>query len=192
MLRIAIVDDEYYFRNALKANMPWAENGMEVAGDANDGEAGLRLILAEKPDIAIVDINMPMMSGLELIKRAQEAGSECRYVILTGYDEFKYAQRAVSLGVGNYVLKPVDFSELTQVLLREKEKLQKERLSRSAVDELKRQAQKLQLDRSFSDLVNMRLPQAEAPSAPPAAAPIRSRRLPCGRRSRRAVRSVVR
>ena len=162
MLRIAIVDDEYYFRSALKANMPWAENGMTVVGDVSDGESGLKLVLGEKPDVAIVDINMPMLSGLELIRRAQEAGSECRYVILTGYDEFKYAQRAVSLGVSNYVLKPVDFSELMQVLLKEKEKLRKERLSRSAVDDLLREAQKLQLDRSFSDLVNAQLPRPEA------------------------------
>lgn len=161
MLRIAIIDDEFYFRSALKANMPWAENDMTVVGDANDGESGLRLILDEKPDVAIVDINMPMLGGLELIQRAQEAGAECRYVILTGYDEFKYAQRAVSLGVSNYVLKPVDFEELMQVLEREKEKLNKERLSRSAVDDLKRQAQKLRLDRSFSDLVNAQLPKTE-------------------------------
>ena len=162
MLRVAIVDDEYYFRSALKANMPWAENDMTVVGDCSDGESGLKLILNEKPDVAVVDINMPMLSGLELIQRAQEAGVECRYVILTGYDEFKYAQRAVSLGVSNYVLKPVDFQELMQVLVREKEKLSRERLSRSAVDNLKRQAEKLRLDRSFDDLVNARLPGAEA------------------------------
>ena len=161
MLRIAIVDDEFYFRSALKANMPWSDNGMTVIGDANDGESGLKLILSEKPDVAIVDINMPMLSGLELIQRAQEAGAECRYVILTGYDEFKYAQRAVSLGVSNYVLKPVDFEELMQVLEREKEKLNKERMTRSAVDDLKRQAHKLRLDKSFSDLVNAQLPKTE-------------------------------
>lgn len=162
MLRIAIIDDEFYFRSALKVNMPWAENDMTVVGDANDGESGLELILAEKPDVAIVDINMPMISGLELIRRAQEAGSACRYVILTGYDEFKYAQRAVTLGVSNYVLKPVDFQELMQVLLREKEKLRHERLSQSAVDDLKRQTRKLQLDKSFVDLVNLQLPRPEA------------------------------
>jgi two-component system response regulator YesN len=161
MLRIAIIDDEFYFRNALKINMPWAENGMAIVGDANDGQSGLKLILEQRPDVAIVDINMPILSGLELIQRAQEAGSECRYVILSGYDEFKYAQRAVSLGVSNYALKPVDFRELMQVLLREKEKLEKERRSRDKVGELMRRAQKLQLDRSFCDLVNAQLPKTE-------------------------------
>jgi two-component system response regulator YesN len=162
MLRIVIVDDEFYFRSALKANIPWNENGITVVGDANDGESGLELILTERPDVAIVDINMPMIDGLELIQRAQEAGSACRYVILTGYDEFKYAQRAVSLGVSNYILKPVDFQELLQILLREKERLQKERLNQSAVDDLKRQAHKLQLDKSFVDLVNLQLPRPDA------------------------------
>ncbi len=162
MLRIAIVDDEFYFRSALKANMPWAENGMTVVGDSSDGESGLALILQEKPDVAIVDINMPMISGLELIRRAQEAGAACRYVILTGYDEFKFAQRAVALGVSNYVLKPVDFQELMQVLLKEKDKLRREQLDKNAVDDLKRQAEKLQLDKSFTDLVNAQLTRPES------------------------------
>ncbi len=161
MLHIAIVDDEFYFRSALKANMPWAENDMTVVGDANDGESGLELILSEKPDVAIVDINMPIISGLELIRRAQETGSACRYVILTGYDEFKYAQHAISLGVSNYVLKPVDFQELMQVLLREKEKLDRERQNRSKADELIHQAEKLRMDKSFNDLVNAQLSNVE-------------------------------
>lgn len=162
MLRVIIVDDEYFFRNALKSNMPWEENGMAVVGDANDGPTGLALLLREKPDVAIVDINMPVYNGLELIRRAQNAGVECRYILLTGYDEFKYAQSAVSLGVSSYVLKPVDFSELTQVLLLEKEKLRREKLRHSQAEELCRQARKLQLDRGFCDLVNCRLSQEEA------------------------------
>ena len=87
MLKVFLVDDEYYERLSLKNSLPWEEHGLVVSGEANNGQTALEMMMADPPDIAIVDINMPKLNGLELISRLCENQLECRYIILTGYDE---------------------------------------------------------------------------------------------------------
>jgi len=118
MKKVVIVDDEYYFRKALMNNIEWDENGFVVVGDANNGKDAFDLICREKPDIAVLDINMPEMDGLMLIEKLTEAGVECKYIIISGYDDFRYAQQAIVLGVSEYILKPVDYDCFLESLLK--------------------------------------------------------------------------
>lgn len=112
MLNAVIIDDEYYFRESLKRAIPWEEMGVAISGEANNGEDALELIRSSKPDVAFVDINMPIINGLELIERTRDSGLETEIVIISGYSDFEFAQKAIRHGVINYLLKPVVKHEL--------------------------------------------------------------------------------
>lgn len=154
MLTVVLIDDEYFFRNSLKHAICWEELGFQLAGDANNGKSGLELILEKKPDIAIVDINMPVLTGLELIERLSEHDIHCKYILLTGYDEFRYAQKAIRLSVSEYILKPVDFTLLQESLLSLKQEILEEQKKNQHVRSLE-EHRNLQMKENFLlDLLN--------------------------------------
>lgn len=139
MLKIMIVDDEFYFREALKISIPWQELGFSICGEAKNGKDALEKAEALNPDIMIVDINMPVMDGLELVQNIKEKGIESKIIILTGHSEFGYAKQAVALGVYNYILKPVNEEELIKTLLDLRTLIDKEKSIKIEIDSLKRQ-----------------------------------------------------
>ena len=113
---VLIIEDEFYFRQALKQYLSSHADEFSLCGEARNGEEGLQKIMELKPDIALVDITMPLMDGISLIRKAREAGSKTRMIILTGYGEFDYAKQAIQLGVQDYLLKPLQSDELYQSL----------------------------------------------------------------------------
>lgn len=126
---IVIADDESSIRNGLALAIPWNELHMSVAGIAKDGLEAWNFIQVYKPDIVITDIRMPQMSGLDLIKKCREHHLDIQFIILSGYDEFSYAQTAMRYGARAYVLKPLKIEELIAELENLKEELiQKNRL----------------------------------------------------------------
>ncbi len=139
MLKIMIIDDEFYFREALKVSIPWNELGFEICGEAKNGKDALEKVAALKPDIMLVDINMPIIDGLEFIQSAKEQGIESKFIILTGHSEFNYAKQAVQLGVNNYILKPVSEEELKSSLLEIKEVINRETSIKFEFEDLKQQ-----------------------------------------------------
>lgn len=139
MLKIMIVDDEFYFREALKISLPWSELGFDICGEAKNGKDALEKLEELDPDIVIVDINMPIMDGLEFAQNVRDLGNNCKMIILTGHSEFNYARQAVQLGVNNYILKPVNEDELKDSLLEIKKILENEAHVRIEVDYLKQQ-----------------------------------------------------
>ena len=114
MYKVVIIDDEAVIREGLKTIINWGEQGFVVAGEAASGREGLQLIERSRPDLAVVDIKMPGMNGLEMISSLREKKVDCEVIILTGYSEFTYAQKAVELGVKAFVLKPIDPRELAE------------------------------------------------------------------------------
>lgn len=114
--RVLITDDEPIIREGIRDAVDWESLGMEVAGEAEDGEEALEIALRDNIDILLVDMNMPIMNGITLMKRLREERPECRFVIITGHDEFAYAQEAIRLGVKDYILKPVNADHLIEVL----------------------------------------------------------------------------
>ena len=116
MYKVFLVDDEIVVREGIRSNFPWEQTDFMLAGEAPDGEMALSMLQDIKPDILITDIRMPFMDGLELCRAVSATMPWMYIVILSGYDDFAYAREAISLGVKEYLLKPVSGQELLQVL----------------------------------------------------------------------------
>lgn len=116
--KVFFVEDEIVTREGIRDNVDWRADGYELCGEAPDGEMALPLLQATKPDVLITDIKMPFMDGLQLSKIVRERMPQIKIVILSGHDEFEYAQEAIKLGVTEYLLKPVTVQDLRHVLQR--------------------------------------------------------------------------
>ena len=116
MHKMFIADDEHLVIKSLKASINWEEYGFEIIGEACNGIEAYELISELKPDIVFVDIRMPGMNGLELMKKINEQSNNTVFVVISGYAEFAYAQKAISYGALGFCLKPFEESELLNVL----------------------------------------------------------------------------
>lgn len=141
MLRVFLVEDESMIRETLRDTMPWAQCGFSFAGEAADGEMALPLIRQTRPDVLITDIRMPFMDGLALSKLVLQEFPQMKVIILSGYDDFEYAQQAISLGVERYLLKPITKSTLISVLEQVREKIQGERAQQNYKLQFQQEAQ---------------------------------------------------
>ena len=104
-IKVIIVDDNRSTVRSLALGVEWEELGLAVAGTAYDGEEGAELIRRVKPDIIITDISMPCMDGLTMVETALDAVPDSKVIVITGYDKFQYASRAIKLSVFDYILK---------------------------------------------------------------------------------------
>jgi two-component system, response regulator YesN len=118
MHKVAIVDDDRIIRRGLVNTIPWERYGYQLVGEASDGEQGLKLIDDFQPQIVISDIKMPFMDGLEMARIAKEKYPEIKLILLTGYDDFTYAQEAIKIRAFDYLLKPVDKEVLLEKVLK--------------------------------------------------------------------------
>lgn len=116
MWKVLLADDEPIIREGIRGSLDWNAMGMEVVGEAEDGEEALELALEHAVHIMLVDLNMPIMNGITLMHRIREKLPGARIVIVTGHNEFAYAQEAIRLQVDDYILKPVNPDQLKQVL----------------------------------------------------------------------------
>lgn len=116
MYQLLIIDDEEIVRKGIEQLIPWEEEGFMLCDEAEDGITGLEKVMEHQPDLVLVDIKMPGMSGLELIQAAKERGFPGKCVILTGYSDFAFAKQAISLQVEEYLLKPIDEDELLAIV----------------------------------------------------------------------------
>lgn len=138
MYKLVIIDDEPIIRQGLKTIIEWEQYGIEVAGEADNGVDGLRLCEALKPDIAVVDIKMPGLDGLQMVEAAKEMGLETDFIILSGYSEFQYAQRATEFGVRSYLLKPIEQEDLLKRVVSLREQWASKRRSREQLEDSRR------------------------------------------------------
>lgn len=126
MLKVFLVEDEVVMRNGIKNNIPWENEGFQFVGEASDGELAYPLIKKEKPDILITDIRMPFMDGLELSRLVKKEMPQIKIIILSGYNEFDYAKTAISIGVTDYLLKPISSAKLLEAVKKVAEIIEKE------------------------------------------------------------------
>ena len=110
-LRVLLVDDEIMIREGFKRLFDWEAHDCEVVGEAADGMEALAKIDSLKPDIAIMDINIPIMNGLKVIQMARLKHPDMAFVIVSGYDDFSYCREALRLQITDYILKPVNYEE---------------------------------------------------------------------------------
>jgi len=163
--QVLIADDEPIIREGIRDAVDWASLGMEVAAEAEDGEEALELALGRAIDIALVDMNMPFMDGISLMKRLKEERPECRFVIITGHDEFAYAQEAIRLGVKDYILKPVNADHLVSVLRGVKEELDERHIQDNYLKKASEQIEKnipLLRERFCQEWIDGQLEESEA------------------------------
>lgn len=116
MYKILLVDDERNVLEYLPLAIDWEELGITEIFTASDAEGALRTVKRERPDIAVVDVEMPGKNGLDFCKEAQEVHEQMALVILSAFDRFDYAKKAISIGVNDYLLKPVDEKELLNLM----------------------------------------------------------------------------
>lgn len=126
VIKLVIVDDEKMIRDGLALTINWGEYHIEVVGVAKDGLQALEMCREEKPHIVLTDIRMPKMNGIQLIQALKEEIPQVKVVILSGYDDFSYAQQALKYGAVDYLIKPIVMKELEQVIIRVKENLEQE------------------------------------------------------------------
>ena len=126
MYKLMIVDDEIGVNKSLMSSEGWNQLGFELVYTAENGMEALNLAEENTPDVVITDIMMPFMDGLKLSDNLKRENHNIKIVILTGFGEFEYAQKAVKLQVEEYLLKPVQISELIEVMLRIKNQLDEE------------------------------------------------------------------
>lgn len=118
MLKILIVDDEPDICELIHKLIDWKELGLLSLGSSQNGIDAMEIILRQKPDIVITDIQMPGMTGLEVIERACQQKLQTKFIVISGYREFEYAQQAIRFGVEDYLLKPISKTDLNLVLKR--------------------------------------------------------------------------
>ncbi len=116
MYTVLIADDEQNIREGLKYIIDWAALGFCICGEASNGEDTLRLILDKKPNLVLLDIRMPKIYGTDIIRTAREKGYDGKFIILSGYSDFAYAQTAVRYNAGFYLTKPIDEDELAEAV----------------------------------------------------------------------------
>ena len=130
MYKVYLLDDEPFILEGLKYIVDWEDYGFEIVGSANNGEDGLKEILSMDIDLVLTDIMMPKMTGLELIDNLIKLNYHTNFIVLSAFQEFEYAKKAISMGAENYILKPIDSEELEKSIINIKKKL-KENESRS-------------------------------------------------------------
>lgn len=129
MNKVFLVDDDYYVRKGLLELIDWVGCGYQVIGEADNGEDALELIKYDKPDLVVTDIRMPVVDGLDLIKELKESTDlNLHFIIISGYNDFEYAQSAMRHGVHDFILKPVDKEEFETTLKRLAEEINKEKM----------------------------------------------------------------
>lgn len=134
--KIFLVEDEIVVREGIRDNIDWAAIGFEFCGEAPDGEMALPLIEEAKPDVLITDIKMPFMDGLRLSKIVREHMPWVKIIILSGHDEFEFAQAALKIGVTEYLLKPVSSADILDVLKKVVVSLNQEKSERENLKQL--------------------------------------------------------
>lgn len=139
LYKIIIVDDEPIVREGIRNRIPWADHGFECVGVSENGRDALEAVNRLKPDVVMTDIYMPFMDGLELSRQIAEQYPLTKIIILTGYDDFEYAQQAVKIQVADFILKPVTSMEIREMLDKLKKEMDEERGHREHLNRLKQQ-----------------------------------------------------
>jgi len=113
---VVVVEDEKLIAKNIAKNIEMVNSNFKVIGIESNGEDALRLIQDKAPNVVFTDIQMPVMDGIKLIKHLSEYNKYIRCVILSGHNDFEYAQSAIEYGAFAYLLKPINIDELSNLM----------------------------------------------------------------------------
>ena len=156
MYTLLIVDDEEIEREGMAQFIPWDSYEIKVVSTARNGAEGLEKIAKVRPDLAIVDIKMPVMNGIEMIRQAKEQYPDMTFVVLSGYGDYEFTSQAMELGVRHYILKPCDESKMIPVLNKAFAELEEARKKNARSEKLETEARLLKpyaREQLFRDLL---------------------------------------
>lgn len=162
--KVLIADDERVIREGMATLIDWIQLGFTVCGLAANGLEALEMIAEAKPDLMLVDIQMPQVSGLLLIEKAKAIAPDLEFIIITGHDEFDFARQAINLGVRDYLLKPVKEHRLLESVDRIRKEMDQQRRSKEQFDFAMAQLQKnmtVLRDQFLQQLIQGQLVQEE-------------------------------
>ncbi len=135
---IMLVDDEEEVFSIMMKKLEWETMGFKIVGYARNGVEALEMAEALQPDVVLTDIKMPFMDGLTLCKKLKELYQKVKIIILSGFDDFVYAKEAIKLEAEEYLLKPINASELRDVFERVKKNLDTELDEKRNIENLKK------------------------------------------------------
>lgn len=138
-IKILIVDDEFLERNLIRNCIDWKHLGMEIAAEASNALDALDMLETVQPDILFTDINMPITDGIRLSEMALQKKPRLKIVILTGYNDFDYAQKSLKIGVSDFLVKPIDAEEVYKTVSALKTTIESERKYAEEYEELHKQ-----------------------------------------------------
>ena len=163
MIRVVIAYDEERICRLIIALGEWERLGVEVAGVAMNGIEAMALVKSAAADMLITDIRMPGCSGLELIEQVRKQSPKIKIIIISGYANFEYAQRALKDGVNDYLLKPINKVALNEAVERLAGMIRSERQNRAAMDASVERMESIHRLRSalISDLLSVNPPRAD-------------------------------
>lgn len=156
MYTLLIVDNEEIEREGMAQFIPWDSYEIKVVSTARNGAEGLEKIAKFRPDLAIVDIKMPVMNGIEMIRQAKEQYPDMTFVVLSGYGDYEFTSQAMELGVRHYILKPCDESKMIPVLNKAFAELEEARKKNARSEKLETEARLLKpyaREQLFRDLL---------------------------------------
>ncbi|MFC4598409.1 response regulator [Cohnella hongkongensis] len=165
-MKLLVADDEALIRDGIRSHIDWGGYGIEIAGVEENGLAALRVLEREPIDILVTDIRMPRMDGIELSREARKRYPNIKIIILSGYEEFEFAQQALELSVMKYLLKPFTRPELEEAVVQAKEEVESMRRAErqmSVTMERLRSSLPLLRDRYLNDWISGRLSAGEIP-----------------------------
>lgn len=156
MFKVFLVEDEFVVREGIKNNIDWTREGFLFSGEATDGELAYKQIKSIQPDIIITDIKMPFMDGLELSRLVMNEFPHIKIIILSGHEEFTYAQEAIKVGVTEYLLKPISSIELLKVIKRVAKMIETEREKKEIIKRYRQEIEENEIflkRKLFDDMV---------------------------------------
>jgi len=151
MYKVFLAEDEIVVREGIRNSIHWEETSYILAGEAPDGEMALSMIQDIKPDILITDIRMPFMDGLALSRIVKKALPWIKIIILSGHDEFEYAREAISIGVEEYLLKPVSAQEMLSALGKVAKRIDEDKEELLSIADIKTKIRSTQDKLQYSD-----------------------------------------
>ncbi|MCF7946653.1 MAG: response regulator [Spirochaetia bacterium] len=142
---MVIVDDEEWVRYFIAHALDWKKFGLRIAGQAEDGKTGLAMCRLHKPALLITDIRMPGLDGTALFTKILSEQPETKVIVLSGYDDFPYVQKAVREHVFDYLLKPVSQKKLEETIVQALHEYRERRAEKEKQELLKKETEKLKL-----------------------------------------------